>query len=478
MLLRNLTQVGSGTYGSVHLVEDTVTLKRYAVKINSVEPSTSFVGGIKEADLLCRLKGHPSIVSLESVELKSPFIVHPSATLEEGTREDKLYLIFEYMSNSLERLLKKRTKIDIRSFLRQMLLGIEFMHSKKIYHRDLKPANILSEGDRYAICDFGMSREVRDPELSPRITTCWYRAPEVCSSHSYDSKVDIWALGLILAEIINGRAVLSGYADDDKRILNKILSLFSYQDKGLYNRTATTIGNIGSIVPSCRDQQLLDLLDGLLQINPNSRLSATEALEHPYFDSDRDIIEASRATHPPIDDSPDTIIIPVSSRRDMGILIAYEIYNDRSMKSVSHTYKDRWWYSHRILFMSISIFDRYLLWIEENQEDIELSQEDIELRFVVCLYISIKYNMNMMVPPSFSDILPPSTDNSSIMIRAEEIEEEILVKVSKFKVTSPNPYSLFSDRVLTPHNIKALLKSYGSVNSRINRVQDIVNEWL
>lgn len=480
MFLTRSQQVGSGTYGSVHLGEDDHG-KGFAVKINAVESTTSYIAGIKEADILLQLKGHPSIVNLVRADVTTPFINHPTIQPAEGedTREDRLYLTFEYLPMALDKLIRTRnSNIDVREFLRQMLLGIEYMHGKKIYHRDLKPANILIEGSRCVLCDFGMSKEIRDGSLSPRVTTCWYRAPEICAGIGYSSKADLWAIGLIALEMITRTPLLSGYTDDNDKILTKILTVFSYQDRGLYRSNMLPLrGSINDLLPRNHSMSdLIPLLDGLLQVDPSKRISSTQALGYQCFNSQRHIIDSVRVQYPPVDVVPLHMNIPIGPKRDIGIRVAYELFNDRYLRCRVPAYKDRWWYSHRILFMGISIFDRYLIYLEDK--DIETTQLDIELRFLVCLYISIKYNMSTTAPPPFDNILPKIYGEETY-IKAERIEEEILVEVLQFRVSSRNLYEIaYSKGNLTSDRLKSLLEYYGRIDTRDNLTTDLVDAWL
>lgn len=104
-------------------------------------------------------------------------------------------------------------------FLYQLLRGLKFVHSAKVFHRDLKPKNILANSDcKLKICDFGLARPALDPTpyhtiyWTDYVATRWYRAPELCGSFyaRYSPAIDIWSVGCIFAEILLGKPLFPG----------------------------------------------------------------------------------------------------------------------------------------------------------------------------------------------------------------------------------------------------------------------------
>ena len=104
-------------------------------------------------------------------------------------------------------------------FLYQLLRGLKFVHSAKVFHRDLKPKNILANSDcKLKICDFGLARPALDPNpyhtiyWTDYVATRWYRAPELCGSFfaRYSPAIDIWSVGCIFAEILLGKPLFPG----------------------------------------------------------------------------------------------------------------------------------------------------------------------------------------------------------------------------------------------------------------------------
>lgn len=91
------------------------------------------------------------------------------------------------------------------------------MHLNGYFHRDLKPENILVNQGVVKLCDFGLAREIRSrPPYTEYVATRWYRAPEIIlRAVNYNSPVDIFALGCIMAELYNSQSLLKGSSDID-----------------------------------------------------------------------------------------------------------------------------------------------------------------------------------------------------------------------------------------------------------------------
>ena len=100
----------------------------------------------------------------------------------------------------------------VRKIMYQSLKGLAYMHKHGFFHRDLKPENILVREGECKLADFGLAREIRSrPPFTDYVSTRWYRAPEVLlRSTSYNSPIDLWAVGAIMAELITLRPLFPG----------------------------------------------------------------------------------------------------------------------------------------------------------------------------------------------------------------------------------------------------------------------------
>ena len=143
----------------------------------------------------------------------------------------QLNLVFEYMETDLLELMKscepKTLKEDqIRDIMHQTLLGLSFMHKYGFFHRDMKPENLLLTRNKLKIADFGLAREIRSvPPYTEYVSTRYYRAPEcILKSTNYNSPIDIWALGCIMAEMyLHPQPLFCGA--NEKEVLFKICSV-------------------------------------------------------------------------------------------------------------------------------------------------------------------------------------------------------------------------------------------------------------
>ena len=154
----------------------------------------------------------------------------------------------------------------------QILSAINYCHGMKIVHRDLKPENILiverdsSGRPRVKIADFGTSKMFEKGAVQRKLVgSSYYIAPEVLKKH-YDEKCDIWSCGVIMYILLSGRPPFGG--DSDKEIMDKVA-------KGEYDLESSPFDTLSSSGK--------DLINKLLIMDPKKRISAQEALSHPWF---------------------------------------------------------------------------------------------------------------------------------------------------------------------------------------------------
>ena len=143
--------------------------------------------------------------------------------LNEVLREkDILYMVFEFMTSNVYELFKsKKEKADeklIKKVIYDTLQGLYYCHKSGFFHRDLKPENLLVDHNgTVKIADFGLTRVIRSrPPFTDYVSTRWYRAPELMlNSTNYNSPVDIFAMGTIMAELYNGCPLFPGTSETD-----------------------------------------------------------------------------------------------------------------------------------------------------------------------------------------------------------------------------------------------------------------------
>ncbi|XP_078402750.1 mitogen-activated protein kinase 13-like isoform X4 [Cetorhinus maximus] len=195
-----------------------------------------------------------------------------------------------------------------------------YIHSTGIIHRDLKPGNLAINKDcGLKIIDFGLARHT-DSEMTGYVVTRWYRAPEVILNwRHYTQTVDIWSIGCIFAEMITGKILFKGkdYLDQLAQIMkitgtpgtDFIQKLDSIEARR-YIRTLPYIKkkDFTSLFPNA-SPLAVDLMEKMLVLDADKRLSAAEALSHPYFEPFRDLEDESKPE--PFDDSLDQLKLSV-----------------------------------------------------------------------------------------------------------------------------------------------------------------------
>ena len=281
-----IQKCGEGAYGKVYLATDLKNNTSVAVKkmkLGSVEEGVP-ISTLREISLLKELN-HKNIVKLFDV-------IH---------MENKIILVFEYLPLDLKKLLKKYSGKGLepklyKSLLYQLLKGIQCVHKLKILHRDLKSENLLvSEDGVLKIADFGLARGYGLPIQVFRndVVSLWYRAPDILlGNENYNVSVDMWSIGCIFAEMVNGSLFFQAYSEKDQ--IKKIFSMLGTPNVEKIPVYQTFSGwkeekweNYDPVpwkelCPSLDDKGI-DLLSKLLDYDPEKRINATQALEHPFF---------------------------------------------------------------------------------------------------------------------------------------------------------------------------------------------------
>jgi len=228
--------------------------------------------------------------------------------LEMMVEHNQIYMIFDYMDHDLTGLLThpdlKLTESHRKFIFKQLMEGLQYLHKKRVIHRDIKGSNILLDNiGRLKIADFGLARTMNVlndgeiPDYTNRVITIWYRPPELLlGSTDYGREVDIWGVGCLLIELYSKIAAFQGF--DEIGQLYKIFNVMGTPNienwpdmenlpwfemlKPKINKASTFKNEYESIM----SEQSFDLAVKLLTLNPKKRLTAREALEHPYFTED------------------------------------------------------------------------------------------------------------------------------------------------------------------------------------------------
>ncbi|XP_063157414.1 serine/threonine-protein kinase NLK2-like [Candoia aspera] len=288
--------IGYGAFGVVWSVTDPRDGSRVALKkMPSVfQNLVSCKRVFRELRMLCYFK-HDNVLSALDI-LQPPQI----------DCFEEIYVITELMQSDLHKVIVSPQPLSadhIKVFLYQILRGLKYLHSAGVLHRDIKPGNLLVNSNCVLkICDFGLAR-VEEPDESQHMTqevvTQYYRAPEILmGSRHYGRPIDIWSVGCIFAELLGRRILFQ--AQSPIQQLDLITDLLGTPPiAALRSACEGARAHIlrGSHKPPSLSvlymlsgeatHEAVHLLCRMLVFDPAKRISAKDALSHPYLDEGR-----------------------------------------------------------------------------------------------------------------------------------------------------------------------------------------------
>lgn len=514
---------GEGAYGVVYEAKLTVKnnddtkVQKVAVKRNYGDNGTKGVSCIREMNFLASLN-HPCIIRLKSISVGDPFEKQKPWTPKpkrHKMKEDSHHFIMEYSEYDLDKFMAKCNNFyQLKTIMCQLLLGMEFIHSKGIVHRDIKPPNILvsMEGNiPYAkFCDFGLSCVPnRYRPSTPGAVTSWYRAPEIaCEYADYSFPSDIWSLGCVFYEMITKKPLIES-KDDDKVIFNDILKSipenfnmnelekfvqdgdckfkvdiqteknFSFMSIMKQHVNVRDFNKKGGLI-----NDFCDLLDNMLTLHPEKRLTATECIDHPFFESLGPYSEDMRRKYP----------ISTSSDSDVNIIDCIERkWAANTILAVYNKRKKLRWYSNDIVFQALRLFDEYLTYAF-SREDVTLrdkvtetegklnTKKEVEIYIYTCIYIMYKHYSTLYKFYPWNSVFPSHLINDETLNILEEFEKYIIRKISKYVIFKPTFIDLLSldyedkTKSQTELDIRNYLVNYCMVDSYEGKLSTLYKE--
>ncbi|KAM3130642.1 hypothetical protein pb186bvf_017234 [Paramecium bursaria] len=230
--------IGQGAFSQVFLAIRKIDNQKVAVKISNRNSQISQ----QEKNVLKSLKSisHRNVIKILDI-------------FESGS---VLFIFLEYCTGgSLFEMMLLRNKIDeqkIVNIITQVAKGLQFLHQQNIVHRDIKPENILRQFEQneeiYKITDFGLSSIKSDRMTTQGVGTAYYVAPEILEGFGYNKSVDIWAMGLILDELIHGTPFFNGKSEEEVhykiKVENYQIRNKEYQQANIFERRKEIIKNV------------------------------------------------------------------------------------------------------------------------------------------------------------------------------------------------------------------------------------------
>jgi serine/threonine-protein kinase PRP4 len=311
--------LGKGMFSAVVRALDQTTNKQVAIKVIRSQESMK-KAGFKEIEILQKLAEADPTDQKHVIRLERYF-----------EHKGHLCMVFENLHINLREVLKKYGRDvginfrAVRLYAQQMFLALSLLKKCNILHADLKPDNVLINEERtmLKVCDLGSAGDASENDITPYLVSRFYRAPEIILGMPYDFGIDMWSIGCTLYELYTGKILFMGRSNNQMlksimecrgkfslKLLKKAefaglhfddnLQFRSMEKDKVTNKDIVRLMNINRPTRDLKSRLVratknvteaeakelplfIDLLDRCLALNPEKRLTPTDALKHPFI---------------------------------------------------------------------------------------------------------------------------------------------------------------------------------------------------
>jgi serine/threonine protein kinase len=487
-------RIGKGTNGSVYRATSPGGTG-VAIKCNMKYKDQDGCASIRELSITHVLSRHPYIINISKIAFGEPFtngMISPRMSPNcSDMQMDRLHFVLPLGVSDFRNYFRDNfatlTMHDVKRFMVEILLGVEYIHGLGIIHRDIKEDNIVVVKDkdgvaRMRIGDFGHAKPyARYMKNTGGIVTSWWRPPEILlGSNTYTQLADMWSVGCIFYTMISGKPLTGAVTDNNLLLVNAIVASLPYHVSATDIRSMNYSGLkvqykagiismesfLGISAKGVEDMDIVggyanftSMLMGMLSFNESNRKTATETLNHTFFNDCRDHINEVRALYPPVERPQPKVIVHACSERTWGLSLALGAYQNRS--------KFKSWYTDRILIHSIAFFDLAITHLipTSNYSIIPnhvtgrmLTKKNSELLYLSCLYFSIKYFSSIQAAVAYSTIASAQHCLPEDILLVDRYEEMLYMSVLKYDVYRDTVYDILcKNRAPTQDDVSSIL---------------------
>lgn len=487
LTLKNV--LGEGSYCKVFSIKES---NDCVVKRNKRHRNIDFISNIRELDILHKFRNNIFFINMRQAIFDNCITCNSEDPYENLSNIDDVHFVLDRMDFSLKQFIYTNTINDymsvVTNLMSQLLCGLSFLHKKGYIHRDIKPENILIQkteqnGDTFMIAkmsDFGSTKPSNNLyTFTSNVTTHYYMAPEMVLKLDYDQNIDIWSMGCVFFEMIAKSIFI--VVNRVESMIDDIWSCVSYINPDYLQPTREDIKlrKINKIKDKIIDSglninfninSLTNLLEKMLNPDPDNRCSASEALNHPYFNNGNNINVFSN-------------FLNFKDDIDTSLVIRGDSIERKWVVNHAKSAKINLKLNYNVLYHAMDIFDRYLANIPKTNDKITqlygeyMTIEDTILTYYVCLYLSYKYFLPDKVEMlSWKDIthkassIKTSNVTHYINLSTDDMKYKAKDK-EKYIITEILKYDIYRETILEMFNLT-------NYNWKKEDVGDIYNMYI